>query len=294
MKVLLAIDYTPSAEIVINEFLSRPWPDKTEVCVLNVVDLYKYYLSPEYIQPIEETEITQAKELVSTITDRLVKKGIAASYHVAKEYPITGIVDFAKEWNADLIMMGSHSHSALARFFLGSIAKGVIRHAHCSVEVIRETAKQENGSMKVILATDGSEYSVAAAQEVAARPWPAGTEFLVVSIAEYEIPAIDPWYAAAEAIQKANEEKSRIAERAAGTAAQILEATKLKIRREVMSGPAKPLIVDTAKDWGANLIVVGSHGRRGITRLLMGSVAESVAVGASCSVEVVRGRPADS
>ena len=55
-------------------------------------------------------------------------------------------------------------------------------------------------------------------------------------------------------------------------------------------GEPRSVILDTAKDWGATLIVVGSHGRRGLDRFLLGSVSEAVAIHALCSVQVIRGR----
>jgi nucleotide-binding universal stress UspA family protein len=55
-------------------------------------------------------------------------------------------------------------------------------------------------------------------------------------------------------------------------------------------GEPRGVILDTAKDWRADLIVVGSHGKRGLDRFLLGSVSESVAIHATCSVQVVRGR----
>jgi nucleotide-binding universal stress UspA family protein len=58
----------------------------------------------------------------------------------------------------------------------------------------------------------------------------------------------------------------------------------------VRYGDARSCIVDEAKEWGADLIVVGSHGYTGLKRLLLGSVAQSVVTHAPCSVEVVRGK----
>jgi len=288
MKVVLAVDQSPSAETVLSGFLSRPWPAKTQVCVLNIVDLYKYFLGTEYIQPAEAIELKSAIDFTGSLADRLIEKGMESTYQVFQGYPVTGIVDFAKEWKADLILIGSQRHSAVSRFLLGSVAKGVIRHADCAVEIVRPARNRTDGAMKVLLATDGSEYSVAAAHSIAARPWPDGTEVRIISVVEYELPAIDPWYASTDVIQQINRERTQTADEAVAVCSQIVEGGKLKIRKEVASGSIKSAILDTAEDWDADLIVVGSHGRRGITRLLMGSVAESVAIGAHCSVEVVR------
>jgi nucleotide-binding universal stress UspA family protein len=71
-------------------------------------------------------------------------------------------------------------------------------------------------------------------------------------------------------------------------AKEILADAGLTLTGAVVSGYPKAAIVDEAKVWGADLIVVGAHGRRGLELLLMGSVSEAVAMHAHCSVEVIR------
>jgi nucleotide-binding universal stress UspA family protein len=81
------------------------------------------------------------------------------------------------------------------------------------------------------------------------------------------------------------------AEEAVENARTVLRRSNLRVVVEgncYPLGDARMLILDEAKEWKADLIVLGSHGRRGLDRLLMGSVAESVAVHAHCSVEVIR------
>ena len=80
------------------------------------------------------------------------------------------------------------------------------------------------------------------------------------------------------------------AERAATEARMTLSATDLNLcpTEATPEGEPRSLILDVAKTWGADLIVLGSYGRRGWDRLMMGSVAESVAFHAHCSVEVIR------
>jgi len=70
--------------------------------------------------------------------------------------------------------------------------------------------------------------------------------------------------------------------------AKMLAEAGFKVSTLVLTGDAKTMILDEAADWPADLIVVGSHGRKGIGRFLLGSVSEAVARHAACSVEIVR------
>src|SRR6185503_3115075 len=84
-----------------------------------------------------------------------------------------------------------------------------------------------------------------------------------------------------------SEETQRMRD-AALTAKKTITSAELKASLAVAIGHPKAVIVDEANAWGADLIVIGSHGRRGVDRILLGSVSEAVAMHAHCSVEVIR------
>ena len=94
------------------------------------------------------------------------------------------ILDRAKETKADFVFVGSQGVSALTHFLLGNVASAVVSHAPCSVEIVRAKKGKLPGVHKILLATDGSEFSERAARSIAERPWPAGTEIEVMSVVE--------------------------------------------------------------------------------------------------------------
>jgi nucleotide-binding universal stress UspA family protein len=143
--------------------------------------------------------------------------------------------------------------------------------------------------MKLLLAVDGSEYSAAAVEGVAARPWPSGTTVRVLSAVERVAPpAAEVWYDAGGSLERARQELTTRAEQLTAGIAETLRASGLTVEAAVRDGDPRSVIVDEAKEWGADLIVVGSHGYTGLKRWLLGSVAQSVVGHAPCSVEVVR------
>ena len=148
--------------------------------------------------------------------------------------------------------------------------------------------------MKVLLAVDGSACSDAAVDEVARRPWQSGTEFKVVSAAEPPVlPSPETWVLPAGYFEEAEEALRVRAQRAVDDAADRLRRSGfagLTITTEVLPGFPKQVVVEAAERWGADLIVLGSHGHRGLKRLWLGSVSHAVASHARCSVEIVRCR----
>jgi nucleotide-binding universal stress UspA family protein len=148
--------------------------------------------------------------------------------------------------------------------------------------------------MKILLAIDGSSFSDEAVNEVAAKPWEPGSWVKVISVIEpLLLPTVETWVPPEnyiEALEQAAEDQARsIVEKAA---ARIREhqGAKLVVSTDIIKGHPKHAIVDEAETWGADVILVGSHGYRGLTKLWLGSVSQAVASNAKCSVEIVRGR----
>ena len=296
MKILLAIDSTGPSQPVVNEILSRPWPKDTEFAAVHVVNVFDLAQFPTLV----EEERRRGNSALEAVSLRFCGAGFNLTHQLLVGSPKQEINEFARRWAADLVVVGSHGHSAIARLLVGSVAQGVLRSAPCSVEIVRLDAAgtvRSAHSMKILLATDGSGYSNAAARSVAARVWPADSELRIMSVAE--LPPILPNQmtdASLSAIypQSLLQELTLFAETQAEEAVQkareILRGSSVRVAEAAFTliGDARLAILDEAKDWGADLIVLGAHGRHGLARVLLGSVSESVAVHAHCSVEVIR------
>lgn len=149
--------------------------------------------------------------------------------------------------------------------------------------------------MKILLAVDGSPCSDAAVSEIAGRPFPTDSQVRVISVVEPPAPLVaEPWMGSADyfaEVEKIEQERARQAvEGAATKLREGAESRSLQVTTDVLTGSPKRVIVEEAEGWGADLIVVGSHGYRSWERMLLGSVSQAVAMHAECSVEIVRGR----
>jgi nucleotide-binding universal stress UspA family protein len=287
MKVLIAIDSSPASTVVVEDAAAHPWPEGTVFSVVHVVDLQRFVK----LQALLPEAKQEARRIVDAGVARLSRFKHEVISQVITGFPRRAVSEYAKEWHADLILVGSHGHSAIGRFLLGSVAQGILRTAPCSVEIVRpkKTGPGPDGPMKILLATDGSDCSVGATHAVANRLWPAGKVVRVLSVEELVAFENEMAASSLSSIYPSSllEELAKEARERASSAVQMAKDILVRAGMNVVEDHSTPLgeprgvILDTARDWGADLIVMGSHGRRG-------SVSESVAIHANCSVEVVR------
>lgn len=146
--------------------------------------------------------------------------------------------------------------------------------------------------MKILLAVDGSACSERAVEEVARNPWPKGSEVKIISVLEMPVlPVMEPYGVPPEYFAELEDAARKHAYSVLDAARLKLEGGEdhtLRITAEVLPGSPRQAILDEADEWGADLIVMGSHGYGSLKRFLLGSVSGAVMSHAKCSVEVVR------
>jgi nucleotide-binding universal stress UspA family protein len=290
MRVMIALDATPQCEEIVAAAASRPWPAGSQFLLLHVLDPFPFVKAPISLQRAQAAAELQLK----TISEALVKAGWTTETKVALGLPRQMVSQIASSWKSDLVIVGSHEAGAVARLFLGSTARSVLRHAPCSVEVMRPAPKQREpgqaAGMTVLVATDGSEYSTAAIRSAANRPWPKGSKFKVISIPEPFVLLSEFPYFELKEIEKLNKAALEDAKRYAAAGTEMLAKAGLEasVETPLPSESDAREIVNEAQQWQAHMVILGSHGRRGFDRMTMGSVSEHVALHAPCSVEVIR------
>jgi nucleotide-binding universal stress UspA family protein len=285
MKLLIAVDSAISTNVLLGAVGVRPWPDGTTAQVLSVVadaDVPEELWREEgYRKRAVQREMEKRGEQITALAvERLREIGIPTEVVVTRGDARFLIPFFARKWSSDLIFVRAHVRKDYAHWMLGSVARAVVATAPCTVQIVRDAGEDHaqtlDSGRRVLLATDGSKTSAQAARAVAGRPWPEGSEFRVISVEE-------PW-----TIKSSRVRNEKEAQEAVSSAEQVLASAGLKATGAVLSGNTKQAILQEAQKWAAELIVVGSHGRRGFRRFLLGSVSEAVAMNAHCSVVVVR------
>ena len=153
--------------------------------------------------------------------------------------------------------------------------------------------------MKILLAIDGSPCSDTAVEEVARRPWPPDTQVRIISVVEPPgALTAEPYRGVGGYFEEVERLKRQQAEEALASAAGVLRdgagTAQTGVSTEALTGSPKRTIVEESEAWGADLIVVGSHGYHTWERMLLGSVSQSVAAHARCSVLIVRCKGKDN
>jgi nucleotide-binding universal stress UspA family protein len=291
MRILIALDATPSCAKIVEEAVNRPWPSDSTFLLFHILDPFSFVKAPNSLRRAKEAADVELKNLKTG----LARAGRKTDTDVVLGHPRSAIGEKAASWKADLVMLGSNDLGPVVRLLLGSTAHSVFRRAPCSVEIVRPPANGKRpraAGMKILVATDGSEYSVTALRSVASRPWPKGSEVKVLSVPEPFVPITMFPYFESKEIENLNTTALKEAKKAVDGGAKILSKLDAKVSTGTpfpQDTPAR-VIVKEAQEWGAQMIVLGCHGRRGFDRLTMGSVSEHVALHGHCSVEVIRGR----
>lgn len=147
MKILLAVDGSTYSDAAIDEIARRPWPPESELKVITaaempiMVGMEPWAASPDYFEQLEISVRDAAKGVIDAALEKLntaADKTLKVTTEIIQGPPRQVIVDEAERWDADLIVMGSRGLGPWNRLLLGSVSSGVVHHAKCSVEIVRQ------------------------------------------------------------------------------------------------------------------------------------------------------------
>lgn len=288
MRVLVAFDGSASGKTALDLVRALAWPPDTLVRVVQVVPPVPPLVAPRTFADVDETVASAlAAEVGPAWSD-----GIAVEAKLlAGDPPAEVIVEEARRVGADLIVAGHRGHGAMATVFLGSVARDITEHAPCPVLIARGKSAEH-----IVLADDGSEGAFRARHLLSTWPLFIGKQVDVVSVAHVARPLLAGVTVSVrdevKEAQAESEMEARVAYgRLANEGAEELRLAGLHTAAYVRSGDPAEQICDVARERDADLIVVGTRGRGGAARVLLGSVARAVLLGASCSVLVVPNAP---
>lgn len=278
-KVLIAIDGSDTSKYALREFLRLSKNEKMDITVVSVLPVYEGDLYSLWTKDIRATTqkvcdnyLTEARQIAN-------EEGVTVET-VCEEGEIhERIVALADTENYDLIVLGKKGIGLIEKALVGSVTSRVIGYSRQDVLVIPYNAKL--GWKKLLLTTDGSVYSNAAAQTAIKIAKQYHSELKVLSVVDITI----------ESILRTHEIYDKLVAKAKIFTNEIKEkalSAEIPVETIVRDGEVYKVIIDVAKEHQIDMIIMGNLGRTGLKRLLMGSNAERVIGNAAFPVLIVK------
>lgn len=278
-KILVAVDGSASSRNALRQAFRLAVDEKCWITVTSVVPPYEGDVDLTGVQDIRallarpcEESLREAQRIAEE--ERTLIKTVCEEGETYER-----IVDLAEGSNSDVIVMGRRGTHRLERALIGSVTARVIGHTQRDVLVV--PAGSRLGWKKILVGTDGSKFSKVATDKAIDFARAYGGALQVISIVD--VPA--ELYAEAPAsvedmVRKAKEYTAAVRKQA--------EAAGVPVETFIGEAETWEAIVKLAREQAVDIIVMGSHGRTGLRRLLMGSVTEKVIGNAACPVLVAR------
>jgi nucleotide-binding universal stress UspA family protein len=294
MRILLATDGSATAAIAARLVENIPWPPGTSIDVVRALDdpglngVEGPWLIALPTASQTQAAVREAEDALLRAVEPLRTRGLSTAHTVLRGRPADALLDWIDGHRPDLVIVGTRGNSVVTQALVGSVSAELIDRSPVPVLVVRRPTLEN-----VVVAVDGSDIASEAVSTVKRWPFLATTAIQTLSV------VADPvmWWPdelIAGSAMRSDQDPDAAADvldehmTIAADAAKSLRAAGFDARPEVRWGPAGPTIVAFASELGADLVILGSHGRTGIARLLLGSVARHVLHHSSCSVLVVR------
>ncbi len=291
-KILIAYDGSTCADEALNDLPRAGLPREAEALIVNVQE--RWLPSPVGFEAVEdvtvptnavgakpardeeEPEIEGKNEPLKMIEQASQRLGLyfpewTTEILSLKGSPAREIIRLSKDWNADLIIVGSCGQTESKRFALGSVSQKIANEAACSVRIVRGQAWKKGSPSRLLIGLDGTLGAEAAVEEAARRMWIMGSEVRLV------------------VAQDTSENKYEWLSEYFENYRKILERAELSVTELIEEGDPKQIIPASAEEWGADCIFLGANAAKDANEnQLLGSVATAVVTRAHCTVEIVR------
>lgn len=280
-RILVAVDGSESSKNAFRQACRIALEDKSWVTVITTIPPYEdLFQMPSIQEKVSVALRAEGEKIVAEIKKIAAEEDTYIKTLLEEGTPFDTIIDTAEEGNYDLIVMGRLGMKRIEKALVGSVTARVIGNSQRDVLVFPLNTKI--GWNTIMLATDGSKYSLSATDKAINIAKSYGAEIKAVSVVDVT----------EEFQTEAPEAVDRLVAGAKGFVEEVrkkAETQGVRIEPLVREGETYKVITDLARKFASDVIVMGSHGRTGIKRLLMGSVTEKVLGYAPCPVLVIRG-----
>jgi len=290
-RIAIGIDFSDESEVALAHAAMLGRRTRAHLILVHVLPLPAHLVEDSSYDPLfrgntlnsdlTSRQRADAGELLQQMAAGCRELGASCEPLLIDDNPSDGLARAAEEVGADLLVLGSHGRSGLKRFLLGSVAERAVRLCRRDALVARGPVASQSGYHRIVIGTDFSSHAASALQSALAVAAPDATIEIVHCWQTPILPAGLPVGPLRDDIEKnVAESGARLVDRFASAG--------LRLRFSALESPPGDGLSNRALEIGADLIAVGSHGRRGVKRWLLGSVAEATIRHAPCSILVAR------
>lgn len=294
-RLIVGVDFTPPSEVAVARAAEIAAHHGAELILVHAATVPEAPEVPASMQPTADAyvkrlrdELAAHRHQLGDVRAHLQGTGVEVSQLIVDRFADDALVEAATETGADLILTGARERSAAARWLLGSVAAKVVRAAPCSVLCARP-GDPDRGFSRIVVGTDfsdGAAHALARAVDVAER------DATITVVHAVELGAWPHQVGMADnlGVDEAplRAELAADAVRRGEAAIAAFADAPVTLRFRTVDDRPRDALRAVAAEVAADLIVIGGHGRRGLRRWLLGSVAEDIVNDAPCSVLVAR------
>ena len=285
MRAVIAVDWSDQAFNAVQVTCRLFTPD--ELTLIHGVDT-RPFESPLTAPPIAKQAAEELRKALIDAGEKLLQqsselvpstvKSVRRLYQIGN--PADVVLETARSAHADLVTVGTRGRGRMAEMFLGSVSHRVVQHSNCASLVVRGDPGRIR---RVLVAIEGQEDAIRLRSWLTAHRFNESVEMSLLSVVP--VPHLgDPTLAYGYAAW--TDEMERYAQEQVRETAEALGGLYKVTATDVLKGDAADQIAKASQD--AELVVIGSHGRRGMERFLLGSVSHAVLHHVSCPVLVIR------
>ena len=285
--ILIATDGSAAAKAAVATAMRVPWPDGTRAFGVVAKQVRAEYRRSILLAALDRTADVVAKSAIRTVSRRWPDVEV----RVVDASPVDAILEEAAERQADVIVMGWRGHGAVRRLLAGSVSRGVVRTAPCSVLVVKRAVR---GVRHIVAGFDGSVEARHAAELIAKLDPPRGGRVSLLTAVDFVRPpsqalaSANTRSAVSAEVARVNKERVAHARKGLDRASRGLTDAGWKVDRVVSTGDPLRDLLATVAQHRADLLVVGAKGIKGVRHLLLGSVAEGALSRSPVPVLIVR------
>lgn len=290
-RILLPLDMSPLAEQVLPLVGLIAARCQSTIVLFHAIEPIQELLpiSADVFEPAEQLDVLRGRvlEYMQVVERELSAPGLSVERRVCVGHPAEAILDAAEQAQIDLIAMTTHGRSGFQRWARGSVAGKVLGHTSLPLLLVRAQAEPKAPALtRLLVPLDRSDFAEQALRVAASLARTFDAELVLFHVWDYfEYRFGESSDRVIENIMRATFE---YAKEYMVAKTRELQAEGLRVRWQVQAGPIAPSIVKAAAEDGAGLIVMSSHGRSGLKRWALGSVADRVLCTSAVPVLVIR------